>query len=129
MGSRVGGCLASLPPDRYNRVSVLELTNDMKNVLLRNTDAMRMANSLEVRVLYLHDPHVGWALPVANRLRSTTRDDVGAALTGLWSFLAELLDRKAVAGEWRRSHDRRSGWLRPWALHVYARRTAGVGPA
>lgn len=56
-------------PDRLNRaqalagqVSCLELTNYMKNVLLRDTDAMSMATSLEVRVPFLDDELVSWVL-------------------------------------------------------------------
>jgi len=43
--------------DAVNRISYLELTNYMRNTLLRDTDAMSMASSLEVRVPFV-DPEV-----------------------------------------------------------------------
>lgn len=40
----------------------------LKNVLLRDTDAMSMGNSLEVRVPYLDDELVRWTLALPSRL-------------------------------------------------------------
>jgi asparagine synthase (glutamine-hydrolysing) len=48
--------------DLYAQVSELELTNYTRNVLLRDTDAMSMANSLEVRVPFLDSELVEWVL-------------------------------------------------------------------
>jgi asparagine synthase (glutamine-hydrolysing) len=39
--------------DAWNRVSVLELSHYMRNVLLRDTDNMSMAHALEVRLPFL----------------------------------------------------------------------------
>ncbi len=65
-------------PDRVNsmgdlarQISLLDLTNYLRNVLLRDTDAMGMSQSLEVRVPFLDQPLVEWtlALPAAARGR------------------------------------------------------------
>jgi asparagine synthase (glutamine-hydrolysing) len=47
---------------RFSSVSAIDLENYTKNVLLRDTDAMSMAESLEVRVPFLDHPLVEWAL-------------------------------------------------------------------
>jgi asparagine synthase (glutamine-hydrolysing) len=63
---------ASLDPsaDLAHQVSVLDLTNYTKNVLLRDTDAMSMANSLEVRIPYLDDRFVESMLRIPSALRA-----------------------------------------------------------
>jgi asparagine synthase (glutamine-hydrolysing) len=48
--------------DLYGHLSRLDLTTYLRNVLLRDTDAMSMSRSLEVRVPYLDDRLVEWAL-------------------------------------------------------------------
>ena len=48
--------------DLYNGITISDLRHYTRNVLLRDTDAMSMANSLEVRVPYLDDVVVKWAL-------------------------------------------------------------------
>ncbi len=55
--------------DVLGQVSALELTTYMRNVLLRDADAMGMACSLEVRVPYLDDPFVERALRLPGRIR------------------------------------------------------------
>jgi asparagine synthase (glutamine-hydrolysing) len=57
-----------LRSDPRRQVSVLDLTNYTRNVLLRDTDAMSMSNSLEIRVPYLDNQFVDWSL----RLRAAT---------------------------------------------------------
>jgi asparagine synthase (glutamine-hydrolysing) len=42
----------------------------MKNVLLRDTDSVSMANSLEVRVPFLDHPLVDWVLRLPPRLKN-----------------------------------------------------------
>jgi len=48
--------------DIFNYVAVADLSNYTKNILLRDTDAMSMAHSLEVRVPFLDDRLVEWTL-------------------------------------------------------------------
>jgi asparagine synthase (glutamine-hydrolysing) len=50
------------PGELANKVCLLELTNYLKNMLLRDTDAMSMAHSVEVRVPYLDDAFVEFVL-------------------------------------------------------------------
>jgi asparagine synthase (glutamine-hydrolysing) len=56
--------------DLYGQLSVLELTGYMKNVLLRDTDSVSMANSLEVRVPFLDHPLVEWVLRLPAPLKA-----------------------------------------------------------
>ena len=66
----------------FNQVCVLELTNYLKNVLLRDTDAMGMASSIEVRVPYLDDPLVEWVLGLPARLKDGGAKALLAAAAG-----------------------------------------------
>jgi asparagine synthase (glutamine-hydrolysing) len=55
--------------DPVNQVSVLEGSTYMANTLLRDTDCMSMANSLEVRTPLLHHPLWEYVLPLAGKLK------------------------------------------------------------
>lgn len=68
------------PGDPGNRLAIAELEGYMRNVLLRDTDAMSMANSLEVRVPFLHDPLVDWALRLPPHVRGPRKALLIAAM-------------------------------------------------
>ncbi len=59
--------------DAVNQVSVLEGSTYMTNTLLRDTDCMSMANSLEVRTPLLHHSLWEYVLPLAGRLKLDSR--------------------------------------------------------
>ncbi len=61
------------PPliDPLNQVSYLELTDYMRNVLLRDGDMMSMAHGLEVRVPYLDDQLVRFMAAVPGDMKRT----------------------------------------------------------
>jgi asparagine synthase (glutamine-hydrolysing) len=86
---------ASLDPigDLAHQVSVLDLTNYTKNVLLRDTDAMSMAHSLEVRVPYLDDRFVESILRVPSAFRAGQNKGLLAA-SARDMLPKEVLDRK-----------------------------------
>jgi asparagine synthase (glutamine-hydrolysing) len=86
---------ASLDPsgDVAHQLSVLDLTNYTKNVLLRDTDAMSMANSLEVRVPYLDDRFVESMLRVPSAFRARKNKALLAA-SARDLLPQEVLDRK-----------------------------------
>jgi asparagine synthase (glutamine-hydrolysing) len=79
--------------DVAHQVSVLDLTNYTKNVLLRDTDAMSMAHSLEVRVPYLDDRFVESMLRVPSAFRAR-RNKALLAVSVRDLVPQEVLDRK-----------------------------------
>jgi asparagine synthase (glutamine-hydrolysing) len=58
--------------DDFTAVSWLELRSYMLNTLLRDTDAMSMRHSLEVRVPFLHAPLVDYVLSLPENLKRPT---------------------------------------------------------
>ena len=58
-----------LQRELHGQASILDLENYTRNVLLRDTDAMSMSQSLEVRVPYLGDELVEWALRLPARTK------------------------------------------------------------
>jgi asparagine synthase (glutamine-hydrolysing) len=92
--------------DVFSQVSMLELTNYTKNVLLRDTDAMSMANSLEVRVPYLDHRLVEWALGLPRSARG------GKGKAPLIAAVRDALPEEVLA---RRKHGfllPLEGWMR-----------------
>ena len=59
--------------ERINRVSYLELTNYMRNTLLRDTDGMSMANSLEVRVPFVDQELIGYVAGLSGGMKRDGR--------------------------------------------------------
>jgi asparagine synthase (glutamine-hydrolysing) len=94
--------------DAFFAVSLLELRSYMSNTLLRDTDAMSMANSLEVRVPFLDHRLVEFALslPAAEK----TRGGIPKAL--LIEALGELLPREVTARKKRTFTFPWARWLR-----------------
>jgi asparagine synthase (glutamine-hydrolysing) len=58
--------------DDFTAVSWLELRSYLLNTLLRDTDAMSMRHSLEVRVPFLHAPLVDYVLSLPENLKRPT---------------------------------------------------------
>lgn len=56
--------------DLHAQVATRELSGYLRDVLLRDTDAMSMRHSLEVRVSYLDAPLVDWALALPPHLKT-----------------------------------------------------------
>jgi asparagine synthase (glutamine-hydrolysing) len=96
------------PGDLYNAITISDLQHYTRNVLLRDTDSMSMANSLEVRVPYLDDRVVDWAL----RLPGAAKDGAPKKLLKLIaqrhlpdSVLARPKQGFALPlGDWMRGH-------------------------
>ncbi|MEO5936005.1 MAG: asparagine synthase C-terminal domain-containing protein, partial [Terriglobales bacterium] len=78
--------------DPVNRISYLELTNYMRNTLLRDTDAMSMASSLEVRVPFIDHELIGYVAGLPGRLKLHGRRPK-SLLTGAF---ADILPREIV---------------------------------
>ncbi len=94
--------------DAFSAVSLLELRSYMSNTLLRDTDGMSMANSLEVRVPFLDHRLVEFALslPAAEK----TRGGIPKAL--LIQALGELLPREVTSRKKRTFTFPWARWLR-----------------
>lgn len=95
------GSYASRLPE-LSKVSLVELSTYMQNVLLRDTDQLSMANALEIRVPFLDHELVSHALSVSDRLKTPIYSK---------SFLVEsfkgLLPDEIV-------HREKMGFVFPW---------------
>jgi asparagine synthase (glutamine-hydrolysing) len=89
-----------------SQMSVLELSNYMQNVLLKDTDAMAMANSLEVRLPFCNHRLVEYMLAVPDRFKVGRRPKqlLVDALGGL--LPSEVVDRPKM------------GFAFPWAKWI-----------
>lgn len=77
--------------DIINAVSRLELTGYMTNTLLRDTDAMSMAHSLEVRVPFVDTKVVDYVLSLPGEWKAPSRVGPKPLLAGA---MADLLPRE-----------------------------------
>jgi asparagine synthase (glutamine-hydrolysing) len=69
----LGALVPVLPAEPVAATGMLELRGYMHNQLLRDTDVMSMAHSLEVRVPFLDHPLVEFAAGLPRRLRANGR--------------------------------------------------------
>jgi asparagine synthase (glutamine-hydrolysing) len=87
--AHVPACVAPDAPgadDAINVFSAFELSNYVRNTLLRDTDAMSMAHSLEVRVPYLDHDLVDRVLAIPGKLkvkRGAVKPMLAAAVPGI----------------------------------------------
>ncbi len=92
----LGALAPALPDDPVVATGLLELRAYMHNQLLRDTDVMSMAHSLEVRVPFLDHPLVEFACALSTRLRADGRPPK-------WLLLRALGDKvPAEAGQRKR---------------------------
>jgi asparagine synthase (glutamine-hydrolysing) len=119
-------------------VGWLEMRSYMASTLLRDTDSVSMANSLEVRVPLLDTPLVEFVsalpdqarqkpgvqkartftLPWEEWLRGPLKPRVEESLSSIASWLSEFLKPAGARRVWRAFLDGRTSWSRPWALFV-----------
>jgi asparagine synthase (glutamine-hydrolysing) len=94
--------------DSFARVSWLEMRSYMVNTLLRDTDAMSMSHSLEVRVPFLDHPLVEYvlALPASGKRRR------GIPKALLVEAIEDLLPREILAQRKRTFTFPWQNWLR-----------------
>jgi asparagine synthase (glutamine-hydrolysing) len=78
--------------DNFTAVSCLESRSYMVNTLLRDTDAMSMANSLEVRVPFLDHPIVEYV----TRLPGSIKRNNGAPKSLLVDAMRDLLPSEVI---------------------------------
>ena len=79
--------------DDFTAVSCLESRSYMVNTLLRDTDAMSMANSLEVRVPFLDHPIVEYVTRLPGSIKSTN----GTSKSLLVDAMRDLLPKEVVS--------------------------------
>jgi len=111
--------------DSFTAVSWLEARSYMVNTLLRDTDAMSMAHSLEVRVPFLDVPLVEFVLglPAAAKQRN------GAPKSLLRDALSDVLPTEVAAQRKRTFTFPWERWLRgPLAARVEAGLTESAAP-
>jgi asparagine synthase (glutamine-hydrolysing) len=94
--------------DAFTAVSWLELRAYLANTLLRDTDAMSMCHSLEVRVPFLHSPLVEYVLS----LPESEKRDVSRPKALLVAALRDLLPEEIVAQQKRTFTFPWENWLR-----------------
>jgi asparagine synthase (glutamine-hydrolysing) len=94
--------------DGFTAVSWLELRSYLANILLRDTDAMSMRHSLEVRVPFLHSPLVEYMLS----LRESAKRDGSRPKSLLVAALGDLLPEEIVAQKKRTFTFPWENWLR-----------------
>jgi asparagine synthase (glutamine-hydrolysing) len=75
--------------DRFTRVSWLELRSYLVNTLLRDTDAMSMHHSLEVRVPFLDGPLVEYVLELPESLKRNPARPKALLVAALKDLLPE----------------------------------------
>jgi asparagine synthase (glutamine-hydrolysing) len=75
--------------DKFTRVSWLELRSYMVNTLLRDTDAMSMRNSLEVRVPFLDTPLVEFVLELPESIKGKKGGPKALLIAALKDLLPE----------------------------------------
>ena len=73
--------------DGFTRVSWLELRSYLLNVLLRDTDAMSMSNSLEVRVPFLDGPLVEYVLSLPESVKTHSKQPKDLLIEALTDIL------------------------------------------
>jgi asparagine synthase (glutamine-hydrolysing) len=81
--------------DVINTISALEMKGYMTNTLLRDTDAMSMAHSLEVRVPFVDTKVVDYVLSLPGKWKLPAKNSVPKPL--LAEALADLLPRDFLA--------------------------------
>ena len=94
--------------DSFTAVSWLELRSYLANILLRDTDAMSMRHSLEVRVPFLHSPLVEYLLS----LPESAKRDGSRPKSLLVAALGDLLPEEIVAQRKRTFTFPWENWLR-----------------
>ena len=94
--------------DAFTAVSWLELRSYLANILLRDTDAMSMSRSLEVRVPFLHSPLVEYVLS----LPESAKRHAVRPKSLLVDALGDLLPQEIVAERKRTFTFPWQNWLR-----------------
>lgn len=94
--------------DGFTRISWLELRSYLLNTLLRDTDAVSMRNSLEVRVPFLDGPLVEYVLSLPETVKMPSKQPKGLLIAAL----ADILPSQVVSQQKRTFTFPWQNWLR-----------------
>jgi asparagine synthase (glutamine-hydrolysing) len=86
------------PPDPLNAISVYEIQGYMANMLLRDTDQMSMAHSLEVRVPFVDSTVIPFVLGLPGKWKLDGRRPKPLLLDALGDLLPEAIQRRPKMG-------------------------------
>ena len=84
--------------DIINQVSYLEICNYMRDILLRDTDCMSMAHSLEVRVPFLDHKLIEFMFSIPGELKMDSRLNKPLLINSLDEPLPEVIIRRKKMG-------------------------------
>ncbi len=82
--------------DSFNLVSYLEMTNYMSNILLRDTDFMSMASSLEVRVPFIDHEIVEYVFSIPGRLKKYGKTPKSLFVSSMPELPRSIIERKKM---------------------------------
>ncbi len=96
-------CLADLPgdlagADSFQTISAWELRTYMADVLLRDSDVMSMAHSLELRVPFIDGPFIEWLWAQPARFKTGGGQTKSALAAALGGVLPEEIRRREKHG-------------------------------
>jgi asparagine synthase (glutamine-hydrolysing) len=94
--------------DPFTRVSWLELRSYLLNTLLRDTDAMSMNNSVEVRVPFLDGPLVEYVLSLPESVKAHSKQPKALLIEAL----ADILPSRVISQRKRTFTFPWQNWLR-----------------
>ncbi|MCC6147937.1 MAG: asparagine synthase (glutamine-hydrolyzing) [Anaerolineaceae bacterium] len=80
--------------DKFNQVSILELTDYLRNIIVRDSDCMSMAHSLELREPFLDHQLVEFLLSLPGNIKSKGNVPKSLLVEAIGNLPPEIIHRK-----------------------------------